>query len=136
MQREILFKGKMEGDTEWIYGSLITPDISESKPKIITQWCEEYEVSDASVCEFTGYEDSENVKIFENDILDSVNGQIEKAQVVFHDGSFWLHFMNEFGENHDEISRSNNDEILHWPANRIAFKIIGNTYDNPELLRD
>ena len=77
--------------------------------------------------QFTGYKDVEDAEIYEGDIVKSLNGQIELAVVDFFDAAFFLKVKDPTrpGDIHSEI--------FHWPANRIALKVVGNIYENPDM---
>lgn len=121
--REILFRGKTVIDDKWVYGDLrnhlgewiYTPPDRENDgyPCVL-------KVDNASVGQFTGLTDSKGVKVFEGDIVRADNGHI--GYVVFRNGSFVklclchkLSINTFYGDNET---------------------VIGNTYDNPELLRE
>ena len=87
-----------------------------------------FDNNDYVVMQFTGYKDWKGKDVYEGDIIKSINGQIEYAEVEFNNAAFWLKsFDLMYGEHHREI--------YHWPANRIALEVIGNIYENPELLK-
>ena len=124
--REILFRGKKVSDNEWVYGCLVNNIYGASKPIIITDSdyddnnCVNFDwdfVTPQTVGQFTGIYDKNGVKIFEGDIVRTDNGHI--GYVIFRYGSFVK-----------ECS-------CHYKAFRVYGDnetVIGNIYDNPELL--
>ena len=127
--REILFRGKRTDNGEWIYGDLIQNvdclKIREQE-KSIKKITKSYEVDLETVGQFTGLLDKNGKKIFEGDIVlglflfdMSIN-----AVVKFRDGAFGLEWRR--------------GEIIEFNAFtslcNITYEIIGNIYDNPELL--
>lgn len=95
---------------------------------------------DAPIMQYTGYDDYNDKPIYEGDIIRSINGQIEKAVIEYHNASFWVrHFDNLWEEEFVsemwwDKRNQNKAETLHWPANRIALEVIGNVFQNPDLL--
>lgn len=127
--REILFRGKRTDNGEWVYGDLIQNvdclKIREQE-KSIKKIAKSYEVDPETVGQFTGLLDKNGKKIFEGDIVlglflfdMSIN-----AVVKFRDGAFGLEW--------------HRGEIIEFNAFtslcNITYEIIGNIYDNPELL--
>lgn len=123
MNREILFRGK--ADDEWVYGDLgcLKNAITITKRNFIYP----YIVMPETVGQFTGLTDKNGVKIFEGDIVTVENPNIsddEYGIVKFdNDGAMFIvefdTFTVDFGNNID--------------GNQC--EIIGNIFDNPELLK-
>lgn len=135
--REILFRGKRIDNDEWIYGSFCM-DALEQKNGLCgvdgfirlydfdKGKMQSYEVDRDTVGQFTGLLDKNGKKIFEGDIVlglflfdMSIN-----AVVKFRDGAFGLEW--------------HRGEIIEFNAFtslcNITYEVIGNIYDNPELL--
>lgn len=119
--REILFRGKREDNNEWIVGNLV---IWSDKSTSIDNCGDApfYAVDPATVGQYTGLTDVYGEKIFEGDIV--VNSfptalSTRPHVVRYRDGVFiyvsdWIN--SEFGPR--------------------PVRIIGNIYDNPELLKE
>ena len=74
-----------------------------------------------SVMQFTGMQDNVGVDIYEGDIIVFAEDRFEfKYEVVFQFGCFYLKFDNRFFA------------IFDYKSNML--KIIGNIYQNPDLL--
>ena len=125
--REILFRGKRNGyaeqrDRDWLEGSLLVGDNGECEicygtPRIrIT-----YSVIPVTVGQFTGLLDKNGKKIFEGDIVDILTENEEIGVVAYEDGGF---LVNADGFCVD----------FHSNINGTDLEVIGNIYDNPELL--
>ena len=80
---------------------------------------------EAAVMQYTGLKDKNGVEIYEGDILSDK----WKAQAYFKNGSYWV-------KSH---VWQNNDTYLHAfiksrEQAKIPVEVIGNIYENPELL--
>ena len=136
--REILFRGKREDCGEWTEGYLfkqwnrtfllwgMTGDIPNMT-----------EVIPETVGQYTGLTDKNGKKIFEGDIIRAITlntGTEEIAVVCFgnfideNNGDEYIGFYIEF----DGIQTTATQLAMEECKNRI--EIIGNIFDNPELL--
>lgn len=126
MNREILFRGKRLDNNKWLYGSHFT---DSGEDYIIPQNLlgindyEECQVDQNTVGQFTGLRDKNGVKIFEGDIVKCETFVYKVAYDNKRIASFFLRrdvdmYRHYFGEAMDS------DDC----------EVIGNIYDNPELL--
>lgn len=126
MERKTRFRALKDdmSNPDWVYGNLIyqkgKPRIQDGEKDLFYTCLENTEGQD------TGFFDKYGEAIYEGDIINSHNGQIRHGVIKFHQACFWVHSVDESGETHEE---------LHWAHNRIALEVIGNIYDNPELLK-
>ena len=127
MDREILFKAKHEDNGEWIEGSLlIFPDGT-------TNICKAYELSvlikvevdPETVCQYTGLNDKNGKKIFEGDILKTDKCSEPNKQYIV---KFDLQFGAFIGQD------KYNTYFVTFDGDSDQFEVIGNIFDNPELL--
>lgn len=134
--REILFRGQSIEDNKWVYGDLIRE--KKSFGKICTRiyrttnngW-ELIDVDSKTVGQYTGLNDENGNKIFENDIVaywdtySTENGQSEAdciGKIVWDDETISFQVTNRLSAESYEVL----DEC----------SVIGNIFDNPELLEE
>lgn len=128
MNREIKFRGKRIDNGEWVYGDLLQPteicDIYEIAN------CESidgtrYEVIPDTIGQYTGLHDKKGKEIYEGDIVvdkeDEVMGEITWNE---EEASFYFSILYENGTYEEE-------KLNDWAS---VLEVIGNIYDNPELL--
>ena len=125
--REILFRGKQTDNGTWTYGYLFciwertylcwgtTNNVPNMK-----------EVLPETVCQFTGLHDKNGRKIFEGDILggflDEEYPEHETVVVVEWHENMWVTRQGKYLPDLLEL------------CDLDCFEVIGNIYDNPELL--
>lgn len=136
--REILFRGKTEyekGKFKWVYGYFTNYFGSIIQEKDI-----KYEVKEETVGEFTGKYDRNEKPIFEGDIVKVTSEYnkyyLHKFEVKFGEcGNSGYPEFGYLGFYFDEISNAQKlrTDILYW-LNDYNCEVIGNIYDNPELL--
>ena len=127
--REILFKGKRIDNGEWIEGGYCQSSAGKTyivgvSPK--RGYIGGLEVFPETICQCTGLKDKNGNKIWENDIVKGLfYHELEvKAVVAFLYGSFGLKW-------------NRGDVVEFSPFTSICnckYEIIGNIFDNPELL--
>ena len=153
MSREILFRGKRVDNGEWVEGSLITNVFytekdHESIPYILNADMAEYdcfedfneyngiyEVDEETICQYTGLTDKNGKKIWEGDIIKYHFGEIY-APVKFgeyqscFDSTSTSHvgFYVDWDKNHNFRK-----DLVYW-IKMIDAEVVGNIFDNPELL--
>lgn len=149
MEREILFRGKTKAitgcpynngkpDGEWVFGYVFS-DLGAMK---IRQYetdrpeCNDYEVDPETVGQYTGLADKNGVKIFEGDIVKGTAYSATQIGVIV-----WIDEISSFGVhrvNAPNPTAWENSSILRCVSlnkkDEFAAEVIGNIYDNPELL--
>lgn len=125
MDREIKFRGKNESN-QFIFGDLIqyeNGDTAIFEKKITrygyeaTQISNRTKVDKETIGQFTGLHDKNGKDVYENDLV-LVNGQI--YEVVYVKGMFAIGIKG----------------CGYLPLKNVIFEIIGNIYDNKDLLED
>lgn len=129
--REILFRGKEVESSDWYYG-----DIFHSSMNVDTTRIHDYinranvEIIPDTLGQFTGLTDKNGTKIFEGDIVEyEAGGKLRIGRVFFSD--FRASFSVTAGKNGS--ARINND-LFNYIQNRNSVTVIGNIYDNHELI--
>lgn len=126
MMREILFRGKF--GNEWKYGFLsIEPKGLVIKEPYKNESSNVWHIDADTVGQYTGMVDKNGKKIFEGDIIDfSDRSDGDGYGVVRYDaeGTEFEFAYDNFCEG---LGRS------YWPEN---VEVVGNIYDNPEILGD
>lgn len=122
---EFIFRAKNRRG-KWEFGDLRTAvkaddrmivGISEEEPFCI------YEVDPETVCQFSGLKDSEGVNIYEGDIIASCFADY-KAVVEFRNGAFVA-----------VTGPVDTYQTLYGVLRLKGLRVIGNVFDNPELIR-
>lgn len=141
--RDIEFRGKHTDSGLWVYGyvaeistygatghKIVVGIYEKPKKEFDGNW---WEVDPETVGQYTGLKDKNGTKIFEGDIvlvpyIDPIfkcvwndTSPCERAIVIYCNGMFYV----EYIESGDKFTLSAMDGYM---------KIIGNIYDNPELL--
>ena len=125
--REILFRAKQTNSNNWRYGDLMQSKVYNKYFYRIFEddgeYRSNYAVNGDTVGQYTGIDDKNGVRVFEADILKVKDrlpgGEMEFMGVVeFKDGSFVIV----------------NDEMTHYRWIDYEIEVIGNKFDNPELL--
>lgn len=133
--REILFKAKRIDNGEWVNGYYQKRyDLLGNERHLIlhvdsrTVW-ELVEINPETLCQFTGLTDKNGNKIWENDILMAhLDGSYPED--VTYETVEW-NFAGWVGNETDSTDRKYLDEFdLEY------FEVVGNIFDNPELLQE
>ena len=125
---EILFRGKLPYSGNWIHGGLVERDGETYIVGILNSLrIDGVEVIPETMGQFTGMTDENGVKIFEGDVVEGLFffGMSINAVVTFKGGSFGLKWYREGIEEFSAFSSFCN----------VTFKVIGNIFDNPELMK-
>jgi uncharacterized phage protein (TIGR01671 family) len=140
--REIEFRGKKSCDDEWVYGGIIfvEPDDAlyggEDIPFIKPIADIDYEVIPETVGQYTGLKDKNDVKIFEGDIVNIRTPEF-LPQKVPDDGPFVINW-EQFSCSFMVFDKKSGDLVpISWfngDLDKLNIEIIGNLWDNPELV--
>lgn len=149
MDREIIFRGKTK-DGRWMYGDLARRLIETKWQDILGEYqfaisglgerekCVDFKgkraevikcktVDPATVGQYTGLCDKNGEKIFEGDIV-HCESRLDRADmvVIFEMGQFRIVLCEKF--------KSYATGVGYYDINCFNKTVIGNIYDNPELL--
>lgn len=148
--REILFKAKRLNNGEWIEGYFSKHPKGEYTIDVILNKCKNppdsdpmwervlisHEVDPETVCQYTGLKDKDGNKIFENDIVESYikyddfREKREKGILRYTYGMYEIQV-----EEHDgKPVYSDFMESVAFSGCPFKIKVLGNIFDNPELL--
>ena len=132
MKREILFHGKRVDNGQWVEGSLIGEDVIVGN---IVDFEEDYfttefwyRVDPETVGQFTGITDINDIKIFEGDIAKYYNPYSKQwyTHIVK-----WDKMFASFGFFQEDSEWCKENDWLKIEG----IEVIGNIYDNKELLK-
>lgn len=143
--REILFRGKRKDNGEWICGDLLQ-DVESGICAIVSYVNLGGNIHDLSescifavipetVGQYTGHTDKNGVMIFEGDIVKGTAYSATTIGVIV-----WIDEISSFGVRYAQnLTAWVNSSILRCAAigktdEFAAAEVIGNIYDNPELL--
>ena len=119
--REIIFRGKRVDNGEWYYGYLLQPNIISNVVSGQLAYADLF-VDENTVGQYTGLKDKNGKKIFDGDIVKDIAGGVYK---VVYDTEY-MRFAFE-------------QDSIKWGLEGFViitdFEVIGNIYDNPELLK-
>ena len=122
--REILFRGKTINEN-WFYGLLVNKHGKWyiNKPGSPVS----YEIQPETICQYTGLNDKNGKKIWEGDILeghldDKFPEDVTREKVIWHENGWKTEEPGCVDKEYlDEFDTEN-------------FEVVGNVFDNPELL--
>lgn len=130
MVDEILFRGKIEGTNEWVYGfyQKHSRDIDTNICYIYDGAGVHFHVIPSTLGQYTGLTDRNGVRIFEGDIIDYKNPDGIDTYIVTWDNEYsrFAAAAIWFGE-----TKIISDFVFYSPS---KCTVIGNIHDNPELL--
>lgn len=131
IMREIKFRGKSNDGKGWLYGDLVRH--TRGMMAIVPSWkdsylcCGDYEVYEQTIGQYTGHHDMNNEEIYEKDIVkceDSLVANNYGIGVVEWNDRYCAFFVHPI-----------NNPNLYMLSKDYSYTIVGNLYDNPELLR-
>ena len=132
MTREILFRAKRLDTSEWVKGNLFVPDKVDFRdpPTEILMGTDvvriSFEVCPSTIGQYTGLTDKNGERIFEGDIVKHYNRLDDDTAydtgLIFYDAT------------QCRFKRTSMPKDVVYIGNHCCYEVIGNVYDNPELL--
>lgn len=128
--RKIKFRGKRLNSNQWTYGDLRQTANTAS----ILFWDTKgynagYGIDRETVGQYTGKNAKNDKQIYEGDILKDFAGDV--GYVIWNDKSacFTVVGCNDYGDFSDNLGKD-------CVPTDVWFEVIGNIYDNPELIKE
>ena len=142
MSKDILYKAKRVDNGEWVCGLPIYKNYirvftehefeDEDGKKVKYSTTKDYQVDPKTMSEFTGLIDKNKNKIFEHDIVDYEDYPasdyyretiiVNRGVIEFEDGAFFV-------TNRETVEM---DDLVYNGV--MECSVVGNIFDNPELL--
>ena len=122
--REILFRGKRKDNGEWVYGNYAVTDNNEKQHFIFQNKAFEFEVDPETVGQYTGLTDKNGKKIFEGDIVERLWLGEKHIYRIYYDNDIASFIGTDIYS----------ERFTTFDYDACEFEVIGNIYDNPELL--
>ena len=141
--RTIKFRGKFvyanaDGSLIWVYGSLFQTDTLRNVGKAKIFKTDTYdgviannEVILGTVGQFTGIVDRNGVEIYEGDIIQTYDS---KGKPILHE-VYYLENEARFATKLIGYENLNEGSLTQKWINELDFEVIGNIFDNRELLQ-
>lgn len=135
--REIIFRGKNATDNNWVYGFFtnryVTSDTITMPPMeistIVIESGEHIVIDHKTVGQYTGMKDKNGIRVFEGDIIITDNKWKNQGYSVVKYSDENTAFVLECQHSGEMLGEPFG---MNYFSNNI--EVIGNIYDNPELL--
>lgn len=134
--RIIKFRGKIKVTGKWIYGDIahlhgdvhIQTDISDNERRGMVGW----DVDDNTIGQFTGIVDRNGKEIYEGDIIQTNDSE---GKPILHE-VYYLESEARFATKLIGYENLNEGSLTQKWINELDFEVIGNIFDNQELLQN
>ncbi len=127
MENRYLFRGKRIDTGEWVFGDLVH-SVYKIGDTCVGQYGNEvgmHEVDPETICQCTGIKDKNGKLIWENDIVNCLTEECS-GYIGWNESEAGFYF--------DVLLEDGSFEEEHIYDYQDCIEVIGNTFDNPELL--
>ena len=131
--REILFRGKRTDTKEWVYGYYFATEYVKIHFIMPIEELEftGVQVISKTVGQYTGVEDKKGNKIFEGDLITfHTEYEMDNDDVWYEKEPYLVKWDNEIAGFEPFYLNG------RWRCDIVNLKIVGNKWDNPELLEE
>ena len=145
MEDRYLFKAKRADNGEWEIGSLIAlptgeyeisnkcnnpPDCDPMWDKVVIT----HKVEPSTICQCTGLKDKNGNLIWENDVVKATVRQNSLCQSSSYSDFYQISYQEKYC--YFYLKKKNNNLLFdgNWSYYLKSIEVIGNIFDNPELL--
>lgn len=132
--REILFRGKRADNGKWVYGNLLQYLNGQSAILVEIGGLRVFSVISFTVGQYTGLLDKYGTKIFEGDIIDMTGEDWDAAGPAGHVSPICAVEFDKFTGGFTPFADYDCDCGVY--INAGGCKVVGNRWDNPELLEE
>lgn len=142
MEDRYLFKAKRLDDREWVQGALLLHDTDAAtifNQHPVDGSLQGFEVDPSTICQCTGLKGKNGKLIWENDIIHKpfytdydayTNSEAYTGRIQYEDGGWSVEITKSDGR----VCISTIIDMIAYSKDVEHFEIIGNIFDNPELL--
>mgnify|MGYP000186567664 CR=1 FL=1 len=141
MEERYLFKAKRIDNGEWVFGDLVH-SVYKIGDTCVGQYGNEvgmHEVDQSTICQCTGLKDKNGKLIWENDIIHKpfytdydayANSEAYTGRIQYEDGGWSIEITKSDGR----VCVSPIIDMIAYSKDIEHFEVIGNIFDNTELL--
>lgn len=132
--REILFRGRRVDNGKWVYGNLLQYHNGQTAIFVEVGGFKVFSVIPFTVGQYTGLCDKYNTKIFEGDIIDMTGEEWDAAGPAGHVSPICEVEFDKYTGGFNPFATYDCDCGVY--INASGCIVIGNRWDNPELLEE